>query len=219
MTEWAQAGTHPPQRTQPTRTKHLPQENSSLPPFRGEARCRNHGPGRQLVEWAQAGTHPPQRTQPTRTKHLPQENSSLPPFRGEARWGVGGTERPPAPEWPPAPLPPPSLRPIVIPTPPHPPYIPAPLPVIPAQAGMGCALRWRCFAPMVGGRAVPACAGMTERRSGRRRAPGKRSQPPTPHLTSPLKGGRDELGKGGEGSGGGGRAGSCLRRNDGLAQE
>ena len=28
------------------------------------------------------------------------------------------------------------------------------------------------------------------------RAVGARSQPPTPHLTSPLKGGRDELGKG-----------------------
>ena len=28
---------------------------------------------------------------------------------------------------------------------------------------------------------------------------GARSVPPTPHLTSPLKGGRDELGKGGGG--------------------
>ena len=38
---------------------------------------------------------------------------------------------------------------------------------------------------------------MTEwERSGRKQA-AARSQPPTPHLTSPLKGGRDELGKGG----------------------
>ena len=33
----------------------------------------------------------------------------------------------------------------------------------------------------------------------------------TPHLTSPLEGGRDELGRGREL----GRVGSCLRRNDG----
>ena len=39
----------------------------------------------------------------------------------------------------------------------------------------------------------------------------------TPHLTSPLKGGRDELGKGVGGVVG---VGSCLRRNDGgRAQE
>ena len=35
----------------------------------------------------------------------------------------------------------------------------------------------------------------------------------TPHLASPLEGGRDELGGGGKLGGGGG--GSCLRRNDG----
>jgi len=40
---------------------------------------------------------------------------------------------------------------------------------------------------------VPACAGMTVVRSGCRRAVGKHSRPPTPHLTSPLRGGRDEF--------------------------
>ena len=40
---------------------------------------------------------------------------------------------------------------------------------------------------------VPACAGMTE--GGRRTAGGGGSGPLTPHLASPLKGGRDELGK------------------------
>ena len=57
---------------------------------------------------------------------------------------------------------------------PPPTAIPAPPLVIPAQAGMGGA--------------VPACAGMTVER-----AAGGRSWPPTPHLTSPLKGGRDEF--------------------------
>ncbi len=59
--------------------------------------------------------------------------------------------------------------------------------------------------PTIGGGAAPSrrgsClrrnddggAGAQERRSGRRRAVGARSQPPTPHLTSPLKGGRDEF--------------------------
>ena len=38
----------------------------------------------------------------------------------------------------------------------------------------------------------------------------------TPHLTSPLEGGRDEFGEGvGVGMGGAVRVGSCLRRNDG----
>ncbi len=58
-------------------------------------------------------------------------------------------------------------------------------------------------------------------------AGGGGSRPRTPHLTSPLEGGRDELGKGGMreaggwwdelgmGGDGGGSAGSCLRRNDG----
>ena len=46
---------------------------------------------------------------------------------------------------------------------------------------------------------------MRGERSGRKRAPAAHSQRPTPHLTSPLKGGRDELGKGGEGRWGGER--------------
>ena len=59
---------------------------------------------------------------------------------------------------------------------------------------------------------VPACAGMTEKgagvRSGRWWTLGASH---TPHLTSPLKGGRDELGRRGERW-----VGSCLRRNDGI---
>ena len=58
--------------------------------------------------------------------------------------------------------------------------------------------------------AVPAYAGMTERGAARTIASG-RSVRRTPHLTSPLKGGRDELGK----EWVLGRVGSCLRRNDG----
>ena len=45
------------------------------------------------------------------------------------------------------------------------------------------------------------------------------SVPPTPHLTSPLRGERDELGKGGGVGGRGvGVGGSCLRRNDGWGR-
>ena len=45
-----------------------------------------------------------------------------------------------------------------------------------------------------------------------------RSRRSTPHLTSPLSGGRDELGKGG-GKGCWGEVGSCLRRNDGWGAQ
>ena len=93
---------------QATRTKHLPQENSSLPPFRGEVRWGVGGTDRPpaIEPKIPSPLRPPSRHscagrnhsthQATRTKHLPQENSSLPPFRGEVRWGVGGTDRPPA---------------------------------------------------------------------------------------------------------------------------
>ena len=47
------------------------------------------------------------------------------------------------------------------------------------------------------------------------RTGGGGSRRSTPHLTSPLEGGRDELGKGWVL----GRVGSCLRRNDAGAQE
>ncbi len=101
-----------------------PFPNSSLPPFRGEAR------------WGVESTEPPpapapphphpsfprphpsflRRQEPPRppTPHPPFPNSSLPPFRGEARWGVESTEPPPAP------------------APPHPPSFPPPSSVIPA---------------------------------------------------------------------------------------
>ena len=78
-------------------------------------------------------------------------------------------------------------------------------------SGCGWRLGWR----------VPAYAGMTERggagmtegewrgRSGWWRAAGGRAGPPTPHLTSPLEGGRDELGEARIGEG---RIGGCGRR-------
>ena len=48
---------------------------------------------------------------------------------------------------------------------------------------------------------------------------GASSQLPTPHLTSPLKGGRDELGERGVGVVGAWEGvGSCLRRNDGKGR-
>ncbi len=64
---------------------------------------------------------------------------------------------------------------------------------------------------------IPAQAGMGGRRSGCSRAAGAGSAPPTPHLASPLKGGRDELGRGGWWLGWVGSClrSSCLRRNDG----
>ena len=181
-------------------------------------------------EPAQAGTA---RAHPPPLPHFP--NSSLPPFRGEARWGVGSTER--------------AQKQLRAPSP-TPPVAPPP-PVIPALFRHSCAGRNRAqwnsasWLQTFGGaeaawRAVGAHTSASDRphsclrrNDGRSRNNGEggarhdqcaRSVPPTPHLTSPLKGGRDELGKGGcvarglrvDGLG---RAGSCLRRNDGWEQE
>ena len=105
------------------------------------------------------------------------------------------------------------------------------IPTAQASGGGGAAggLEPRRAAPAA---PIPACAGMTEeggagmtrgRRgmawargaSGAGTTAGARSLPPTPHLTSLLKGGRDELGKGWVGTRWCARGGSCLRRNDG----
>ena len=123
---------------------------------------------------------------------------SLPPFRGEVRWGVRRSE----------PMPPIVRAPIshAAPRPPHrasphPSFLRPPI-VIPAPPlpsflrrqewwgrGLGC---WR--------------------------AVGERALPPTPHLASPLKGGRDEFFLGEFAwcvlLGALGWVGSCLRRND-----
>ena len=56
---------------------------------------------------------------------------------------------------------------------------------------------------------------MTVEEWGDRSAAGGRSVPPTPHLASPLEGGRDELGKEWVVGGVVRLRGSCLRRNDG----
>ena len=106
---------------------------------------------------------------------------------------------------------------------------------------------FRCSRPFIrhSRRPIPACAGMTEkggagmtevRGSGGGgeggegggsvgSSAGGRSLPPTPHLTSPLKGGRDELGRGVRGAVRLRAVPACAgmtgerRRNDGIARE
>ena len=166
-------------------------------------------------------------TSPQYSFPAPFPNSSLPPSRGEVRWGVEGCERLPT-----ALLHPDRLC-LTSVHPRSPSFLlssrhSCPLSVIPAQAGIRRPpasvrtaisrrpaqaasappdARSQVRAPAAW---VPACAGMTERAE-RDWCAG--AWPAPPHLTSPLEGGRDEIGEAG-GCWSGWIPSSCLRRND-----
>ena len=91
----------------------------------------------------------------------------------------------------------PARHPTASPTPPFPQFIPPPLPVIPAQAGMGGALAPVRPDPQL--HLSPLSGGRLRGGSAVRASVGGCSWPRTPHLASPLKGGRDVIGEGGVG--------------------
>ena len=140
---------------------------------------------------------------PPTQSFFPLPNSSLPPFRGEARWGVRRTERAAA-----------IVRALLIHAAPQPPHARLSPAVVPAPS----------LSSFSRPRFRHSCAGRNEggRRLGCWRAVGRRSWPSTPHLASPLKGGRDEFFFGGVWLGGVGWGvgvgGSCLRRNGGRGR-
>ena len=140
-----------------------------------------------------AGRNPPTPTTRSHLQFIP------PPFQGEVRWGVGGNERAPTAlqhPIPPAVIPAPlSNTPIARPSFLASPIIPAPS-LRHSCAGRNPAVRRLCSPPQtpsgtpaqrlvagrgLGGRLVPACAGMTERgrrndeRAGRGRSGRERS--------------------------------------------